>query len=80
MKSGSKGFNFTQRKIGSKMSQSCGSSSEIASKVCGCGERLLLLKATTVKNKGRLFWRCRNWAVSISISITFACYLCTKML
>ncbi|QCD97598.1 hypothetical protein DEO72_LG6g2309 [Vigna unguiculata] len=31
------------------------------SKVCGCGERLLLLKASTVKNKGRLFWRCRNW-------------------
>ena len=48
MKSGSKGFNFTQRKIGSKMSQSCASSSEIASKVCGCGERLLLLKAVSI--------------------------------
>jgi len=72
MKSGSKGFNFTQRKIGSKISQSCVSSSEIASKLCGCGERLLLLEATTMKNKGRLFWRCRNWVVSIKNSITFA--------
>jgi len=46
------------------MSQSCASSLEMSSKVYGCGERLLLLKASTVKNKGRLFWRCRNWAVS----------------
>jgi len=64
MKSGSKGFPCTPRNTGSKMSQSCASSSEMSSKVCGCGERLLLLKASTVKNKGRLFWRCRNWAVS----------------
>ncbi|QCE15661.1 hypothetical protein DEO72_LG11g2673 [Vigna unguiculata] len=37
------------------MSQSCASSSEMSSKVCGCGERLLLLKASTVKNKGDYF-------------------------
>ncbi|QCD86077.1 hypothetical protein DEO72_LG3g598 [Vigna unguiculata] len=36
----------------------------MSSKVYGCGERLLLLKASTVKNKGRLFWRCRNWATN----------------
>jgi len=64
MKSGSKGFSCTQRNSGSKMSQSCTSSSEISSKVCGCGKRLLLLKATIMKNKGILFWRCRNWVVS----------------
>ncbi|KOM56696.1 hypothetical protein LR48_Vigan10g258800 [Vigna angularis] len=52
----------TPRSIGSGMSQSCGSS-HLASKNCGCGERLLLLKATTLKNKGRQFYRCRNWAV-----------------
>ncbi|KOM31851.1 hypothetical protein LR48_Vigan01g140700 [Vigna angularis] len=52
----------TPRSIGSGMSQTCGSS-HLASKNCGCGERLLLLKATTLKNKGRLFYRCRNWAV-----------------
>ncbi|QCD95835.1 hypothetical protein DEO72_LG6g532 [Vigna unguiculata] len=46
------------------MSQSCASSSEMSSKVCGCGERLLILKASTVQNKGRLFWRCRNWATN----------------
>jgi len=64
MKSGRKGFPCTPRNTGSKMSQSCASSSEMSSKVCGCGERLLILKASTVQNKGRLFWRCRNWAVS----------------
>jgi len=55
MKSESKGFPCSQRNNGSRMSQSCASSSDISSKVCGCGERFLLLKATTVKNKGRLF-------------------------
>jgi len=44
MKSGSKGFPCMQRNIGSKMSQSCASSSEMSSKICGCGEILLLLK------------------------------------
>ncbi|XP_027922385.1 uncharacterized protein LOC114180295 [Vigna unguiculata] len=62
MKSGSSRIDCRQRKIGLKISQSTTSCSEIASKVCGCGERLLLLKAGTMKNKGRLFWRCRNWA------------------
>ncbi|KOM25745.1 hypothetical protein LR48_Vigan181s002300 [Vigna angularis] len=55
----------TPRSIGSGMSQKCGSS-HLASKKCGCGERLLLLKATTLKNKGRLFYRCRNWASNSS--------------
>ncbi|XP_017438475.2 uncharacterized protein LOC128195635 [Vigna angularis] len=55
----------TPRSIGSGMSQSCGSS-HLASKNCGCGERLLLLKATTLKNKGRQFYRCRNWASNSS--------------
>ncbi|QCD87726.1 hypothetical protein DEO72_LG3g2266 [Vigna unguiculata] len=64
MKSGSKGFPCMPQNTGSKMSQSCASSSEMSSKVYGCGERLLLLKASTVKNKGKLFWRCRNWATN----------------
>ncbi|KAG2376458.1 uncharacterized protein HKW66_Vig0153880 [Vigna angularis] len=55
----------TPRSIDSGMSQTCGSS-HLASKNCGCGERLLLLKATTLKNKGRLFYRCRNWASNSS--------------
>ncbi|KAG2407498.1 uncharacterized protein HKW66_Vig0023200 [Vigna angularis] len=55
----------TPRSIGSGMSQACGSS-DLASKNCGCGERLLLLKATTLKNKGRLFYRCGNWASNSS--------------
>ncbi|KAG2379831.1 uncharacterized protein HKW66_Vig0166100 [Vigna angularis] len=58
------GNGCTRRSIGSGMSETCGSSSHLASRNCGCGERLLLLKATTLKNKGRLFYRCRNWAVS----------------
>ncbi|XP_027941648.1 uncharacterized protein LOC114195394 [Vigna unguiculata] len=35
--------------------------SEDFQKFCGCGEKLLLLKANTAKNNGRFFWRCRNW-------------------
>ena len=67
MNSITKGLDCMQRSSGSKIWRSCASSSEIASKVCGCGEKLLLLKASTVKNKGRLFWRCRNWAVGIGL-------------
>ncbi|XP_027926153.1 uncharacterized protein At1g43920, Chloroplastic-like [Vigna unguiculata] len=37
-------------------------SSQFGRKVCGCGDQLLLLKATTAKNNGRFFFRCRNWA------------------
>ncbi|XP_014515409.1 uncharacterized protein LOC106773211 [Vigna radiata var. radiata] len=62
MKGESGGNGLTQRTIGSAKSQSCGSSSRLPAKMCGCGETVLLLKATTAKNKGRLFYRCRNWA------------------
>jgi len=72
MKSGSRGIHCTQRSIGSKMSQTYSSSLDMSSKLCRCRERLLLLKATTVKNKGRLFWRCRNWAVSDKFLIYWA--------
>ncbi|KOM26418.1 hypothetical protein LR48_Vigan272s000600 [Vigna angularis] len=61
MKANSGGIGCMRRSIGSAMSQTCGSSSHLGSKICGCGEKLLLLKATTLKNKGRLFLRCRNW-------------------
>ena len=64
MKSGSSGIDCRQRKNGSKISQSSMPCSEIPSKVCGCGEQLLLLKEGNVKNNGRLFCRCRNWTVS----------------
>jgi len=40
-------------------------SSQFGRKVCGCGDQLLLLKATTAKNNGRFFFRCRNWAVRL---------------
>jgi len=40
-------------------------SSQFGRKVCGCGDQLLLLKATTTKNNGRFFFLCRNWAVRI---------------
>jgi len=72
MKSGSRGIHCTQRSSGSKISQTCSSLSDMTSKLCGCGERLLLLNATTVKNNGRLFWRCRNWAVSDKFGIYWA--------
>ncbi|KAG2404994.1 uncharacterized protein HKW66_Vig0042490 [Vigna angularis] len=55
MKADIGGIGFTQRSIGSGMSQTCGSSSHLASKICGCGERLLVLKANTLKNKGDYF-------------------------
>ncbi|KAG2405062.1 uncharacterized protein HKW66_Vig0043170 [Vigna angularis] len=67
----------TPRSIGSGMSQTCGSS-HLASKNCGCGERLLLLKTTTLKNKGRLFYRCRNWAVSENKSFIYYVEDCIK--
>ncbi|XP_022635247.1 uncharacterized protein At1g43920, Chloroplastic-like [Vigna radiata var. radiata] len=66
MKGDSGGIGCSRRSIGSGMSQTCGSSSHLTSKMCGCGERLLVLKATTLKNKGRLFYRCRNWASNAS--------------
>ncbi|KOM53033.1 hypothetical protein LR48_Vigan09g169200 [Vigna angularis] len=66
MKADSGGTGYTRRSIGSGMSQTCGSFSHLASKMCGCGERLLVLKTTTLKNKGRLFYRCRNWASNAS--------------
>ncbi|KOM28778.1 hypothetical protein LR48_Vigan583s002900 [Vigna angularis] len=62
MKADSGGIGCTRRSIGSGMSQTSGSSSHLASIMCGCGERMLVLKATTLKNRGRLFYRCRNWA------------------
>jgi len=90
MKIGSKGIHCTQRNSGSKMSQSCASSSDISLKVCGCGEKLLLLNATIVKNKGRLFWRCRNWVVSdkfhiywassISFHVLMVLFFCSQIL
>jgi len=64
VKSGNKGRHRTQKNSSLKISQSCASSSKISSKVCDCEERLLLLKATTVKNKDKLFWRCKYWTVS----------------
>ncbi|KAG2404122.1 uncharacterized protein HKW66_Vig0110440 [Vigna angularis] len=67
----------TPRSIGSGMSQTCGSS-HLASKNCGCGERLLLLKATTLKNKGRLFNRCRNWAISENKSFIYCVEDCIE--
>ncbi|KOM56460.1 hypothetical protein LR48_Vigan10g235200 [Vigna angularis] len=66
MKGESGGNGWTRRSTGSSKSQSCESSSRLPSKLCGCGETLLVLKATTVKNKGRLFYRCRNWASNSS--------------
>ncbi|QCD94251.1 hypothetical protein DEO72_LG5g2335 [Vigna unguiculata] len=56
-----------KRSYGSKCSTTSSSSSQIRSsesvpRICGCGETLLLLKATTQKNNGRFFWRCKNWA------------------
>ncbi|KAG2399212.1 uncharacterized protein HKW66_Vig0083060 [Vigna angularis] len=47
MKADSGGFGCTRRTIGLG--------------IWGYGQRLLLLKATTLKNKGRLFLRCSNW-------------------
>ncbi|WVZ21869.1 hypothetical protein V8G54_000413 [Vigna mungo] len=64
MKGESEGNVWMRKTIGSSKSQSSTSSSRLPPKMCGCGEMLLLLKATTAKNKGRLFYRCRNWAVS----------------
>ncbi|XP_027927830.1 uncharacterized protein At1g43920, Chloroplastic-like [Vigna unguiculata] len=56
-----------RRSYGSKCSTTSSSSSQNRSsgfvpRICGCGEILLLLKATTHKNNGRFFWRCKNWA------------------
>ncbi|QCE12020.1 hypothetical protein DEO72_LG10g3259 [Vigna unguiculata] len=57
-----------KRSVGSKgCPLSSSSSAQVGSshfgrKVCGCGDQLLLLKATTTKNNGRFFFRCRNWA------------------
>ncbi|XP_014493179.1 uncharacterized protein At1g43920, Chloroplastic isoform X2 [Vigna radiata var. radiata] len=66
MKDDRGGTGCTRRSIVSGMSQTSGSSSHLASRNCGCGERLLVLKASTLKNKGRRFYRCRNWASNSS--------------
>jgi len=60
-----------KRSVGSKGGPSSSSSSaqvgssQFGRKVCGCGDQLLLLKATTTKNNDRFFFRCRNWVVRI---------------
>jgi len=64
-----------KRSYGSKCSTTSSSSSQIRSsesvpRICGCGETLLLLKATTQKNNGRFFWRCKNWAVSKKVILS----------
>ncbi|KAJ1414944.1 Zinc finger, GRF-type [Sesbania bispinosa] len=47
-----------------KRSAACksSSSSSIARRsYCACGEEVTLLKSNSVKNLGRMFWRCPNW-------------------
>ncbi|KAJ1413013.1 Zinc finger, GRF-type [Sesbania bispinosa] len=39
------------------------SSSSISRRLfCACGDELLLMKSESVRNPGRMFWRCPNWA------------------
>jgi len=72
-----------KRSVGSKgCPLSSSSSAQVGSshfgrKVCGCGDQLLLLKATTTKNNGRFFFRCRNWAVRICCyGVCFGEFVC----
>ncbi|KAJ1389044.1 Zinc finger, GRF-type [Sesbania bispinosa] len=47
-----------------KRSAACksSSSSSIARRhYCACGEEVTLLKSNSVRNPGRIFWRCPNW-------------------
>jgi len=66
MKSHGEGCASIHRSYGSNSTTSSTPFSSLRGKgkVCGCGTTLMLLKANTVKNKGRLLWRCRNWKVS----------------
>ncbi|KAJ1437339.1 hypothetical protein SESBI_03666 [Sesbania bispinosa] len=47
-------------------SNSSASSSHCRAKTCNCGDELLLLTSKTSSNPGRVFWRCRNWGVSMA--------------
>ncbi|KAJ1438721.1 Zinc finger, GRF-type [Sesbania bispinosa] len=39
------------------------SSSSISRRLfCACGDELLLMKSKSVRNSGKMFWRCPNWA------------------
>ncbi|KAJ1377464.1 Zinc finger, GRF-type [Sesbania bispinosa] len=47
-----------------KRSATCKSSSSSSTarrSYCACGEEVTLLKSNSVRNPGRMFWRCPNW-------------------
>jgi len=64
MKSHGESSAYIRRNSGTKSVGASSSFSGLRGKLCGCGEKVVLLQANTTKNKGRFFWRCRNWRVS----------------
>jgi len=44
-----------RKNSGSTFSSTSSASSHMGSKLCGCGQKLLLLKVSTVKNNERMF-------------------------
>ncbi|QCE04852.1 hypothetical protein DEO72_LG8g2893 [Vigna unguiculata] len=61
MKSHGESSAYIRRNSGTKSVGASSSFSGLRGKLCGCGEKVVLLQANTTKNKGRFFWRCRNW-------------------
>ncbi|KAJ1377712.1 Zinc finger, GRF-type [Sesbania bispinosa] len=43
--------------------KSSSSSSIVRRMCCACGEEVTLLKSKSIRNLGRMFWRCPNWDV-----------------
>jgi len=55
MKSHGESFAYIRESSGTKSVRASSLFSGLRGKLCGCGERVVLLQANTTKNKGRCF-------------------------